>query len=485
MRQLLIAIEKSGLPKYQALADGLRKAIRQGKVKPGEKLPSSRDLARQLKMHRHTVMAAFAELESEGWITSEEKKFYLVTENLPDKFLRAKGQCDDGKRESHQVKFARTVDIGDYIPFERFKHSFPSGTPDARLFPMTEFKSFLAAAYRSKGVLSYGDPSGNTKLIHEVDRYIRRVRSVKERKIVITNGSQEALFLLAQCLVGKGEYVAVESLGYPPAIEAFKYAGAKFISVRVDEEGLDVDDLERQLKKRQIKCLYTTPLHQYPTTVTLSAARRLRLYEVALKHGFYIVEDDYDHEFHYISQPVAPLSSFDPAGIVLYVSTFSKILFPSSRVGFMAVPEPIGKEVAKLKRISSRQNEEILQTAIALWMSDGGFERHLRRMRRIYEERKNSMLEDLKHIQKSHPQISWTEPSGGMALWFNLGGDSTRFAEILKKNSILTNPECLYRIDKKPGTHLRLGFSAYSTHENKLSLKAMFTLYETAGGYKR
>lgn len=475
MRELLILISKDKKHKYRTLADGLRTAIRQGKVKPGEQLPSSRDLARQFKMHRHTVMTALAELESEGWITSRAKKYYQVTEALPDTFLHARGNTRQTKPVAErEIKLARIVEIGSYVPADNFKHSFPSGFPDLRLFPVKEFKSHLNDALRVKGILSYSDPVGHPQLIEEVNKYIRRARSVANRDIVITNGSQEALFLLAQCLVGPGDYVAVEALGYPPAIEAFKFAGGKFIPIHIDKEGLCVDTLEKHLKKKKIKCLYTTPLHQYPTTVTLSASRRLRLYELALKYGFLIVEDDYDHEFHYVSQPVAPLASFDPAGIVLYVSTFSKILFPSSRVGFMAVPNKIGTEVAKLKRISSRQNEQTIQAAIAKWMAEGGFERHLRRMRRTYEDRRNAIVNDLIQMQKSHPKISWTEPDGGMALWLDVAIDSTKFSEILKKKSILVNPESAFRIDKKPGTHFRLGFSGYTPLENRASLDAMF-----------
>jgi GntR family transcriptional regulator/MocR family aminotransferase len=272
--------------------------------------------------------------------------------------------------------------------------------------------------------------------------------------------------------------VAVESLGYPPAMEAIRYAGAKFVPIPIDQDGLCVDVLERKLKNQKIKFLYLTPLHQYPTTVTLSASRRLKLYEIAVRHGIFIIEDDYDHEFHYVSQPVAPLASFDPAGIVLYVSTFSKILFPSARVGFMAVPPKIGREVAKLKRISSRQNEQILQLTIAYWMKSGGFEKHLRKMRRVYEERQKSMVRSLQKFQKKHRGISWREPDGGMALWLDIGTDSKDFSEKLKKKGILLNPEQAFRINAGSGTHLRLGYSGHTGEENQASLDAMFDFFD-------
>jgi len=392
MKNLLLNLTNKKLPKYQLLAEGLRTAIRSGQLKPGELLPSSRDLAGTFKIHRHTVMNALAELEAEGWITTHPKRHYQVTTTLPSTFLQAKVFKKQTNSETRNYTFSRPLEIGDYSPNLNFQHSFPSGFPDVRLFPMQEFKSHIYDALQSPKILSYGDPIGHSKLIDQIQIYLRRVRSVKDKEIIITNGSQEALFLMAQLLVKPGDYVAVEALGYPPAFEALKFAGAKLLPIKVDSEGLIIDDLEKQLKKKTIKFLYTTPLHQYPSTVTLSATRRLRLYELALKNNILIIEDDYDHEFHYVSQPIAPLASFDPSGIILYVSTFSKILFPSARVGFMAVPSAIAKEMAKLKRISSRQNEQLLQVAIAGWMASGGFEKHLRKMRRTYEERRNQML---------------------------------------------------------------------------------------------
>ena len=326
-------------------------------------------------------------------------------------------------------------------------------------------------ALKKRDVLSYSNPAGHEGLRSEIATYLRRVRGVSDRTVLVTNGSQEALFMLAQLFLKSGDTVAVEALGYPPALEALKYSGARIVPIEVDGEGLIVEDLVKKLRRRKIKLLYTTPLHQYPTTVTLSATRRLELYEVAVKHGLLIVEDDYDHEFHYISQPVAPLASFDPAGIILYVSTFSKILFPSSRVGFLAVPEAVALEVAKLKRISSRQNEQILQATIAGWMREGGFERHLRRMRRLYAERCGEMLADLRQLQQNgNPDISWREPDGGMALWLDLGRDSASVAEKALRHDLLLQPEARFRLDQRPGTHLRLGFSGYAGARNRESL---------------
>ncbi|MGZ3787158.1 MAG: MocR-like pyridoxine biosynthesis transcription factor PdxR [Bacteriovorax sp.] len=479
MKQLFLPLEQSNKPKYQLLADAFRSAIREGLLRPGEVLPSTRSMADTYKMNRHTVMNALGTLESEGWIEAFEKKHYLVTSALPDTFLLPP------KKIHHQFagpdvnyRFARTIGIGEYVSDRQCKYAFLSGFPDIRLFPMKEFKSALYDSLKATDLLDYGDPAGLPQLRNEVAHYLRRIRNIDKRTIVITNGSQEAIFLLAQLFIKPGDAVAVEALGYPPAIEALKFAGAKIVPIKIDQEGMDVEDLEKKMKLHKIKLIYTTPLHQYPTTITLSASRRLRLYEIALKNKSFILEDDYDHEFHYDSNPVAPLASFDPAGIVLYVSTFSKILFPSARVGFMAVPLKIGNEIAKLKRISSRQNEHLLQASIANWLASGEFEKHLRKMRRTYHERRDALIGDLEHFQKKHPELTWASPDGGMAIWIDMKTNSSLIAEKARKLSIYVTPEKNFRLDGKDGTNLRLGFTGQTCEENRKGLEKLFSLLQ-------
>lgn len=477
MKELNIQINESKAAKHQILSDALRRAIRSGKILPGEILPSSRTMAATYTMNRHTVMNALATLESEGWIEAFEKKHYRVSSTLPDTFLLPKKMiAEQYNSAAPDIQFARKIEIGPYVSDRLCKYSFLSGFPDLRLFPMTSFKSALYDSLKSPLLLDYGDPMGLPELREEVATYLRRMRGLDQRSIVITNGSQEAIFLLSQLMIRPGDAVAVEALGYPPAIEALKYAGAKIVPIKIDSEGMDVEDLKKKIDKYRIKMIYTTPLHQYPTTVTLSASRRLALYETALKNSITILEDDYDHEFHFDSAPVAPLASFDPAGIVLYVSTFSKILFPSARVGFIAVHPCIADELAKLKRISSRQNEHLLQSAIARWMKSGEFEKHLRKMRRVYHERRDAFEKDLHNFRKSGHNIEWTRPDGGMAFWIDIKKNSTILAEKALMNSIFVNPEKKFRRDGKEGTKIRLGFTGQTCEENRAGLNKLFEL---------
>lgn len=474
MKDLNLELPRGALPKYRKLAEALRLAIRSGRIKPGERLPSSRELARVFRFNRHTVMSALGELAAEGWVVAREKMHYEVTGTLPDTFLRPKFVAQPAPRAPVDWEIARAPAVEEYKASGAYKHAFPSGYPDYRLFPLRELKSCLYDSLRSRKILVYGDPRGEDLLRGEIATYLRRLRNVEGREIVITNGSQEAIFFLAQLLVPPHSWVAVEELGYPPAFAALRYAGARLLPIRVDAEGLVVEDLERHLKTKRVRMLYLTPLHQYPTTVTLSASRRLALYELAHRHGIGVLEDDYDHEFHYDTQPVAPLASFDPAGLVFYVSTLSKVLFPTARVGFMAVPPKLAGEAAKLKRITSRQNETLMQDALGRWMQGGGFERHLRRMRRAYADRLAAMQADLRQWQRVHPRLDWQSPDGGMALWINLGENSDRAAAKALEVGVNVHPESRYRLSEKAGTHLRLGFTGQTEAENRAGLKALF-----------
>jgi GntR family transcriptional regulator/MocR family aminotransferase len=215
-----------------------------------------------------------------------------------------------------------------------------------------------------------------------------------------------------------------------------------------------------------VRLIYLTPHHQYPTTVTLPTARRLRIYELASRHQIPIVEDDYDHEFHFRSQPIAPMASSDPCGLVIYISTLSKIMFPSARIGFLAVPEELFEPLARQRAIVTRQNSIFMQDAIARWMDSGGFERHLKRMRRVYEERRDAMIASLEDGRHRGLPLAWTVPDGGMALWLDTGLDSDAVAARAAEAGVYVSAESEFRPGPPhSGTHLRLGFASQSPQE--------------------
>ncbi|MDD5304495.1 MAG: PLP-dependent aminotransferase family protein [Elusimicrobia bacterium] len=475
MRELTLTLAPGKRPRYLKIADAVRGSIQSRRIAPGEALPSTRSLGRDLKTNRHTVMSAFDELVAEGWLAVSARSGYRVNESLPSRFFEAaRPPAVQGRERRHEWRFARAAPA--WTPAPAARYAFRSGQADLRLFPHDEFKSCVVDALRlSRGkVLEYGDPIGHPPLIDELKTYLRRVRAVSDREIVVTHGSQEAIYLAAQLLIKPGDAVAVERLGYPPAWEALKAAGARLVPIDIDNEGLDPDSFARAIKRHRLRLLYTTPLHQYPTTVTLPISRRLRLYELASRAGVPILEDDYDHEFHYRSQPLAPLASQDPDGRVIYISTFSKVLFPSARIGFMAVPRSLAAPLAGYKKIISRQNETVLQDALARWMRAGGFERHLRKMRRRYDERRICIEDSLTRAKQAGLPLQWRTPDGGMAVWVGVGTDADRLAHRAAQAGVHIQSGSHFTLRKSASRHLRLGFANQSPSEIESGMELLF-----------
>jgi GntR family transcriptional regulator/MocR family aminotransferase len=296
---------------------------------------------------------------------------------------------------------------------------FTGGLPDARLFP----SHLLARAYRralklsSGKALAFGSPAGSLLLRERLAEMLatRRGLSIAADELLITRGSQLALHLLSIALFRPGDVVAVESPGYPSAREAFTLLGAKLLPIPVDAEGLDVDKLAQAVRRTPIRALYVTPHHHDPTTVTLTARRRLALLELARRHRFAIIEADYDHEFQFEGAPVLPMASTDPHGVVISVGTLSKAIAPGLRMGFVAAPKPLLATLLAIRGQVDRQGDLGLENAVAELLEDGEVLRHALRAKRAFHARRD-LLVDLLH-QKLGSALTFEVPRGGLALW--------------------------------------------------------------------
>jgi len=476
LKSLSLNLNPNAKAKYIAIADAIRMAIKQGQVAPAESLPSARKLAEQLNTNRHTIMAAFAELVAEGWVEAKQRSGYTVVASLPIESSQNIHKVET-KKVQFQWQFVRKGIMQKPIKATEFKYNFAGGQPDLRLFPFDEFRVYFSQSCQRPQFddLSYGDSKGLPELIAQVSTYLRRMRSITDKDIMICNGSQEALYMLSQLLLQPGDKVAVEQLGYPPAWAAFRSSGAQLIPINQDEKGIVPEHLEMQLKSNVIKLLYLTPLHQYPTTVTLDIERRMKIYQLAAKYNVAIVEDDYDHEFHYKCQPIAPIAADDPLGLVIYISTFSKLMFGSARIGYVAANRDLIQALAEYKTLMNHKNNVLIQQTVSRWMKEGGFECHLRKMTRIYQKRRDITVSILQHYQSLGLPIKFKNPDGGMAIWVDMGKSIAGFKEKLFKKQIYLQTQIEFDLNYQHGeeqdfTFIRIGFASMEESELKQGL---------------
>ena len=474
MKTLNISIDNSQSKLYLKIAEAIRSAIKSGAVMPAEKLPSARVLAEQLSVNRHTIMSAYHELVAQGWVETKQRQGYKVAQSLPIYNSAASKPGQKKQTEKHSWRVIKPRQGSFSRPANDYQFNFAGGNPDIELFPFNEFRGFVNDALNRPSIeeLNYGENSGFKPFIKEVGTYLRRVRSIVDKEIIVVNGTQEALYILSQILLEAGDKVAVENLGYRPAWAALRNAGAELVGIKQTGEGIDVDDLETKIKKDKIRLLYLTPLHQYPTTTTLSGAKRVRIYRLAQQYNIPIIEDDYDHEFHYSSQPLPPMAADDPSGLVIYLSSFSKIMFPGIRLGIIAVDNKLAKHIVSYRALMNHKANILLQDAVARWMKDGGFERHLRKSTRQYQKRRTCMVDMLNNFIEEGINLKFTVPKGGMALWINVGYNAQEIASLAKKQDIFLLAENVFHLtpDNDENKFIRLGFAGQNEEKIKQGL---------------
>lgn len=478
--ELLLDVDRSSpKPLPQQLVEAVVQEIRRGRLEPGTALPGTRTLARTLGLHRNTVVAAFDELRAQGWLESARASHTRVSRGLP--MLEGPTRTATGTA-GFPIRPPRASRAFEAAPAGVL--DFTGGLPDARLFPHT----LLARAYRravgraSGKVLGFGDPAGALVLREKLATMLaaRRGLSVSATDVVVTRGSQLALHLLGLALLKPGDVVAVESPGYPSARDAFSFLGARLLPVPVDGEGLDVPALAQALKRTRIRALYVTPHHQDPTTVTLSARRRLQLLELARVHHFAILEADYDHEFQFDGAPVLPLASADRAGVVVYVGTLTKALAPGLRMGFVVGPKPLQDALLTLRGHVDRVGDLGLEHAVAELLDDGEVLRHAQRAKRIYRARRDLLVELL---QTRLPEVlTFEPPRGGLALWAKAakGIDVEAWAKASLANGVRFFTGRQYSPQGRPLPFLRLGFGHLNETELTEAVKRLVKSLPTA-----
>jgi GntR family transcriptional regulator/MocR family aminotransferase len=489
-------------PTFLRIARAVAEDIRRGRLRAGDELPGSRTLAEQIGVHRNTVLAAYRELAAEGWITSEEARGTFVSDEIPDVAPRrfapetvaaiaqrpafGLGRGPEEPNDPLADLLARTRNPSP--PGTRGRMSLGGGIPDVRLVPGAELARAIRRVLRRRplDVLSYGDPEGPLRLREALAEMVAKARGVAARaeNVLVTRGSQMGIDLVSRTLIAPGDVVAVEALGYRPAWEALRASGARLVPVATDANGIDVGALADLAEREPLRGVYVTPHHQFPTTVTLAPARRLRLLDLARKKRFFVLEDDYDHEFHYEGRPVLPLASADAHGVVIYVGTLSKVLAPGMRIGFVVAPVPLVTKLAAVRRIVDRQGDHLLEMAVADLLEEGEIQRHVRRARRIYAERRERLARLLE--AEIGGALSFALPNGGTAIWARVAPEVSPdvWAERADALGLVLQPARLFAFDGKSRPFLRVGFAQHDEKEVREAvrrMKAALNARSTAG----
>jgi GntR family transcriptional regulator/MocR family aminotransferase len=467
------------LPLFLQIARAVSAGIQLGRLRGGDRLPGSRQLAASLGVHRNTVLTALAELAAEGWIESVAGRGTFVSRTLPESPARKTRSRAAARPVASTVGFALPDPPLHYRQpvLPRGTLNLSSGAPDLRLVPMRSIGRAYrrVLALRGRDVLGYGDSEGHPALRSALAAMLARTRglSVTANDLVVTRGSQMALTLTARALVGPGDVVAVEQTGYRPAWEAIRAAGATVVPVPVDGDGLDVDALSALAQRTSLRAIYVTPHHQYPTTVTLKAARRLALLALARRRRIAIIEDDYDHECHYDGHPVLPLASADDGGVVVYVGTLSKILAPGLRVGYIAAPAPVVASIVAIRSLLDIQGDLATEAAIASLIEDGELQRHVARVRRIYAARREILAGALRRTFGD--DAGFRTPAGGMALWvhFRMRVDTEAWARQCVERGVFWYTGRRYAFDGKPRPFARFSFAWLNERELPEAVRRM------------
>jgi len=418
---LQIVLDRGGaIPAWQQIENAIIDAIRRGRLMPGAALPGTRDLAARIGVNRKTVQQAYDELAAQGWLTMEATRGTFVSAMLP--VMENNVTPAGSAAQATEFVFRRAAPDLPVIMPEPGVIRFDDGTPDTRLMPAELVarayrRALLQAARRNR--LGYGDPRGSQPLREAVAAMLRADRGLDctAQNICITRGSQMAIYLAARLLAAQGDNIGIEDLSYPPAREAFSSAGATILQIGLDEQGMKTDELEALCRQTPVRAIYVTPHHQFPTTVVLPQQRRIQLLALAEQYGFAIVEDDYDHEFHFSHRPMLPLASAHGFGRLLYIGSLSKLLSPSLRIGYLVAAEQVINRAAAEIMMIDRQGDPVNEAAAAELMTTGALKSHTRKVLRIYAQRREVLAEALR--ARLGDAVEFLLPQGGLALWVN------------------------------------------------------------------
>ena len=460
-----------GSPIYRQLYDWFQRAIASGQLKAGQRVPSTRTLATDLNISRIPVLNAFEQLQAEGYLQAFVGAGTRVASSIPQETI---GPVMGKIRRSAQKKGTRMISqsgaagkIAAKQPWLNILGAFRVGLPALDHFPIDIWSRLVARNARksAKDTMAYGHPMGYAPFREAVAEYVGTVRAVRcdPAQVMIVAGSQEALQISARGLLNPGEPVWMEEPGYLGARQAFTMAGVRLISVPVDNEGLNVEQGIRRCPRA--RAVYVTPSHQYPLGTTMSAARRMQLLSWASRSGAWIIEDDYDSEYRFEISPIASLQGLDSDARVIYVGTFSKVLFPSLRLGYLIIPPDLVPAFSAARGASEIFSPTLFQAVLTDFIKEGHFARHVRRMRALYAERRTVLVEAIHEQIGGALEIVSAEAGMHLVGLLRLGIKDTDIAQNAARTGVSIMPLSICYLKRPLRGGLVLGYGGTNAHQ--------------------
>jgi GntR family transcriptional regulator/MocR family aminotransferase len=467
-------------PLHRQLYDALRGAVLSGHLAPGARLASTRAMAVELGVSRNTVMAAFDQLLAEGYLEGRTGAGTYVTRTLPDDALRARRTPPlptSKSRRGRGVSKRGAALMANPVTQTRTgaARAFRPGMPAFDAFPLEEWARYVSRRWRAPApeLLGYGDAAGYGPLRQAIAQHLAVARGVRcdAGQVVIVAGSQQALDLAARVLLDPGDAVWMEDPGYQGARAAFAAAGTRIVPVPVDGEGLDV--AAGVAREANAAMVYVSPSHQYPLGVTMSLSRRLALLEWARTAGAWVMEDDYDSEYRYAGRPLAALQGLDGDGRVIYLGTFSKVMLPSLRLGYLVLPPDLVDAFVAARAVADRHSPSVEQAALADFIEDGQLERHIRRMRMLYAERQAVLIDAVKRELAGVLELAPSPAGMHLPGWLVDGVDDRAASALAAEHGVEAPAISQYYAGAAARPGVVLGYAATPAKESRAAVRRL------------
>ena len=459
-------------PLHRQIYNSYRTAIVEGALRPGERIPSTRILASELGLSRIPVLNAYAQLLAEGYLEARVGAGTVVSSTLPDQLMlpqRSGARVDvrKGPRPMPVNSTALPSVQAALLWFGKRWGAFNPGQPALDHFPFKVWSRLVSSRCRNMQMSSmhYDDPRGSRHLREVIAAYLRTARGVRceSDNIMIVSGSQQALEITTRVLLDRGSRVWIEDPGYRFARNVFQLNSCEVVPIPVDEEGMDVAVGIKRFRKAEAALV--TPSHQYPLGATMSASRRLQLLDWAHSSGSWIIEDDYDSEYRYENLPIASLQGLDPGGHVIYIGTFSKVLFSSLRLGYVVIPPELIERFMTVRLTMDLGASGFLQPVLADFIEQGHFSRHLRRMRQLYRERRSALLESLRSAFDVDLEVHGEHAGLHVAVMLPPGFNDHELSERAARAKLWLVPLSSSYLERPASQGFIMGFSNTSTKE--------------------